>query len=161
MLDNTTAPAGWFVNTTNAPVTLGSVTIQPGSINLDCGRRRRRSGNRQRHGPDVCDGPGCGSPTGAVAHLTAPFIGWIRAVNVGTQDFKIFNQTISPGKIKNIYQINRPEFRAIVVNAAREFFYIGNAPNSSTRVVFKLDSNANSGNGIESIYAGGGNPDQQ
>ncbi|MFN0085178.1 MAG: Ig-like domain-containing protein [Blastocatellia bacterium] len=158
VLDNTNGTSLLrFVNTTGNPVTLGTVTIQPNSINLIAGGGAGDSETANETDLTYVSGMAV-DPSGNAVYLTTPFIGWIRAVNVGAQDFRIFNQTIQPGRIRNVYQINRPDFRAIVVNAAREFFYIGNAPNSSARVVFKLDSSANGGSGHETIHAGGGNP---
>lgn len=147
-----------FVNTGSAPVTLAGTTILPGQINLIAG------------GGPVLDTPNVHEvdltlitgltvdPTGNAVYLTAPLVSSLRAVNVGTEDFRIFNQTIPPGTTKVVYQVGRSDFRGITMNAAREFFYIGVAPTGGLRVVYKLEAAGNGGNGLETIYAGGGTP---
>jgi sugar lactone lactonase YvrE len=147
-----------FVNTTANPVTLAGTTIQPSSINLIAGGGPSVESNALRE-VDLSLVTGLTvDPTGNVVFMAAPLVGAIRAVNVGAQNYTIFNQTIAPGTIKTVYQIGRPDFRALVMNSAREFFFIGATTFGGARVVYKLDPTGNGGNGLETIYAGGGTP---
>ena len=142
-----------FLNTTGQPVTLAGTTIQPGSINLIAGGGSVAETTNVRDVDLTLVSGIVVDPTGDVIYLTTPIAAAIRAINVGSTDFRILNKTITPGTIANIFNINRSDFRAITMNAAREFFYISVTPTGGARVVYKLD-NA----GQETIYAGGGAP---
>ncbi|MGH9798725.1 MAG: hypothetical protein ACRD82_00015, partial [Blastocatellia bacterium] len=147
-----------FVNTTASPVTLGGVTIQPGNINLIAGGGLAPD-TTSLSDIDLTLVSGLTvDPTGNVVYLISPVGNSIRAINVGTQDFSILRQTIQPGTTKTIFLLSRPDARSLTINSAREFFYIGSAPTSSARVVYKLDPGGNGGSGLETIYAGGGAP---
>ena len=112
-----------FVNTTNENVTLAGITILPGHINLIAGGGISAETTVLRD-VDLTLVTGITvDPSGNVVYLTTPLVSAIRAINVGTQNFSILQQTIQPGTIKTIFTINRPDFRAITINSAREFFY--------------------------------------
>jgi sugar lactone lactonase YvrE len=145
-----------FVNTTTAPVTVAGVTILPGNINLIAGGGIAVETPVLRDVDLTLVTGIVVDPTGNVVYLTAPLASGIRAINVGTQDFSILQKTIQPATIKTIFTITRPDFSAITMNAAREFFYIGSALSGGARVVYKLDTAANGGSGLESVYAGSG-----
>ncbi|MDQ3011953.1 MAG: HYR domain-containing protein, partial [Acidobacteriota bacterium] len=147
-----------FVNITTAAVTLAGVTIQPGGINLIAGGGAAVDAAALRDVDLTLVTGIVVDPSGNAVYLTAPLAGGIRAINVSTQDFSILRQTVQPATIKTIFTITRPDFRAITMNAAREFFYIGAAQSGGARVVYKLDTAANGGSGVESVYAGGGTP---
>ncbi len=147
-----------FVNTTANTVVLGGVTILPGQINLIAGGGISLD-TTSLTDVDLTLVSGLAvDPTGNVVYLASGVVNAIRAINVGTQDFTILRQTIQPGTIKTIFNLSRPDVRSLIVNAAREFFYIGTAPTSSSRVVYKLDPGGNNNAGLETIYAGGGTP---
>ena len=147
-----------FVNTTALPVTLAGVTIQPGQINLLAGGGILPDTTSLRD-IDLTQVTGLAiDPTGNVIYLATPIVAAFRAINIGTQDFTILRQTIQPGTIKTIYNVGRTDFRALTINAAREFFYIGTVQGGGSRVVYKLDPAGNSNAGLESVYAGGGSP---
>ena len=147
-----------FVNTTANPVILGGITILPGNVNLIAGGGLTPDTTSLTDVDLTLISGLAVDPTGNVVYLASPVVNAIRAVNVGTQDFTILRQTIQPGTIKTIFNLSRPDIRSLSVNSAREFFYIGTAPTSSSRVVYKLDPTGNSNSGLESIYAGGGTP---
>ncbi|QQS45055.1 MAG: HYR domain-containing protein [Acidobacteriota bacterium] len=144
-----------FVNTSGSPVTMAGVTIEPNSINLIAGGGLSLDAVTPREADLTLVTGMVVDPTGDVVYLTTPLVGAIRAVNVGTSSFTVLNRTIQPGTLGTIYQLSLPDFRGITMNSQREFFFIGNSPGGSARVVYKL---IDSGNGIESIYAGGGSP---
>ncbi|MFN0109767.1 MAG: hypothetical protein ACKVZH_13010, partial [Blastocatellia bacterium] len=147
-----------FVNITASAVTLGGVTIQPGNINLIAGGGLAPD-STSLVDVDLTLISGLATDTaGNIVYMISPVSNSIRAVNVGSQDFSIFRQTIQPGTTKTVYFFSRPDARSLNVNSANEFFYIGTAPTSSARVVYKLDPSGNNGSGLETIYAGGGAP---
>lgn len=147
-----------FVNTTGNAVTLGGVTIQPGHINLLAGGGIAPDSTAPLD-IDLTQVTGLAvDPSGDVVYLATPIVAAFRAINVGTQDFTILRTTIQPGAIKTIFNVGRTDFRALTVNASREFFYIGTALGGGARLVYKLDPTGNSNAGLETIYAGGGNP---
>ncbi|MGE0887457.1 MAG: HYR domain-containing protein [Blastocatellales bacterium] len=147
-----------FVNTTNAPVTLAGVTILPGHINLIAGGGVNTDATALRDIDLTLISGLCVDPSGNVVYLVTPLVNALRAINVGSEDFSVLRQTIQPGTIKTIYNLSRPDVRSLVINSAREFFFIGLAQSSGARVVYKLDPAGNGGSGLETIYAGGGNP---
>ncbi|MBK9316292.1 MAG: HYR domain-containing protein [Acidobacteria bacterium] len=144
-----------FVNTSSSPVTLAGVTIEPNSINLIAGGGLSPDSTMPREADLTMVTGIVVDPTGDVVYMTTPLVGAIRAVNVGTSSFTVLNRTIQPGALGTVYQLSLPDFRGITMNAQRDFFFIGNAPGGSARVVYKV---INSSNGLESIYAGGGSP---
>jgi len=147
-----------FVNTTGQPVTIAGVTILPGQINLIAGGGINTDTPSLREIDLTLISGLCVDPSGDVVYLATPLVNAIRAINVGTQDFSIFRQTIQPGTIKTIYNVSRPDFRSLIINPTREFFFIGLAQSSGARVVYKLDPAGNGGSGLETVYAGGGAP---
>ncbi|MEK7833999.1 MAG: HYR domain-containing protein, partial [Acidobacteriota bacterium] len=147
-----------FVNTTASPVTLGGVTIQPGNINLIAGGGQAADSTSPTDVDLTLISGLAVDPGGNVVYLASSVVNAIRAINVGTQDFTILRQTIQPGTLKTIFNLSRPDIRSLNVNLAREFFYIGTAPTSALRVVYKLDPTGNNNAGLETIYAGGGTP---
>lgn len=147
-----------FVNTSGIAVTLAGVTIQPDQINLIAGGGIAPDSIVPLD-IDLTQVTGIAvDPTGDIVYLATPIVAAIRALNVGNQDFTILRQTIQPGTIKTIYNVGRTDFRALIVNNAREFFYIGAVQGGGARVVYKLDPTGNSNAGLETIYAGGGTP---
>lgn len=147
-----------FVNTSGQPVTLAGVTVLPGHINLIAGGGTTTDTTALRDIDLTLITGLCVDPSGNVVYLATPLVNAIRAINVGNGDFSILRQTIQPGNIKTIYNVSRPDFRSLVINSAREFFFIGLAQSTGARVVYKLDPAGNGGSGLETIYAGGGNP---
>ncbi|MDX2043801.1 MAG: HYR domain-containing protein [Acidobacteriota bacterium] len=147
-----------FVNTTGTPVTLGGVTIQSGHINLLAGGGIAPESTSPLD-IDLTQVTGIAvDPSGDVVYLATPIVAAFRALNVGTQDFTILRQTIQPGTIKTIFNVGRTDFRALTINASREFFYIGAAQTGGARLVYKLEPTGNNNAGLETIYAGGGTP---
>jgi hypothetical protein len=147
-----------FVNTTRNPVTVAGVTIEPNSINLIAGGGPALE-STSLSDVDLSLVTGLAvDPTGNAVFLAAPLVSAIRAVNVGTQNYTIFNQTLEPGTTKTVYNLGRPDIRGLVMNTARELFYISVTQIGGTRVIYKLDPAGNNGSGYETIYAGGGNP---
>ncbi|MGE3948104.1 MAG: HYR domain-containing protein [Blastocatellales bacterium] len=144
-----------FVNTSASPVTLAGVEILPNSINLIAGGGLSPDSTQPREADLTLVTGLVVDPTGSVVYMTTPLVGAIRAVNVGGSSFTVLNRTIQAGALGTVYQLTIPDFRGITMNAQREFFFIGNIPGGSARVIYKL---IDSGNGIESIYAGGGTP---
>lgn len=147
-----------FVNTTANSVNLGGVTIQPGSINLIAGGGQLADSTSPTEVDLTLISGLAVDPSGDVVYLASSVVNAIRAINLGTQDFTILRQTIQPGTIKTIFNLSRPDVRSLNVNSAREFFYIGTAPTTASRVVYKLDPTGNNNAGLETIYAGGGTP---
>ncbi len=147
-----------FVNTSGVAVTLAGVTIQPDQINLIAGGGIAPDSTIPLD-IDLTQVTGIAiDPTGDILYLATPIVAAFRALNVGNQDFTILRQTIQPGTIRTIYNVGRTDFRALVINSAREFFYIGAAQGGNARLVYKLDPAGNNNAGLETIYAGGGNP---
>lgn len=147
-----------FVNTSGVAVTLAGVTIQPDQINLIAGGGIAPDSTIPLD-IDLTQVTGIAvDPTGDILYLATPIVAAFRALNVGNQDFTILRQTIQPGTIKTIYNVGRTDFRALTINSAREFFYIGAAQGGNARLVYKLDPTGNNNAGLETIYAGGGNP---
>lgn len=138
-----------FVNTSSQVVTLAGVTIQPGGINLIGGGGPSVDENVAPRLADLVQVTGLAiDASGDVIYLCIPGLGAIRAVNVGTQNVIVLNQTVEPGKIATIFSPSFTDFRALAVKGSpRELYFI------SDRIVYRIDPS-----GVPSIFAGGGTP---
>jgi sugar lactone lactonase YvrE len=142
-----------FVNTSPNPVTLAGTTVQPNQINLIAGGGVILTDGQAARDADLGLVTGLAvDPSGNAVYLCTPLLGAIRVINVGTQNFTIFNRTTAPGTIGSAVSLSLTDFRALTLHpVTREFFFIGTS--GANRVVYRLD---NFGNPV--IHAGGGNP---
>jgi sugar lactone lactonase YvrE len=145
-----------FINTSANPVTLAGVTIPPQQIGLVAG-----GGAVPELGParesDLSLVTGIVvDPSGNAVYVSTPLANSIRVINVGTQPFTVLGSTVAPGNIGLVFQVSRPELRALAFNPqTRDFFYVSTRTgNSTTKVIYKLSASS----GQEAIFAGGGEP---
>lgn len=138
-----------FVNTTDAPLTLSGVTIQPKSINLIAGGGVQSNDGLSPRDTDLAQVTGLAvDPSGNAVYLTIPSFSGIRVINVGTQDFTVLGKTIIPNTISTIATPEQAIFRAVTIHpTTREIHFIAG------RLIFKLNSA-----GTQVVVAGGGNP---
>ncbi|NOT61290.1 MAG: HYR domain-containing protein, partial [Acidobacteria bacterium] len=145
-----------FINTSNAAVTLAGVTIPANYIGLIAGGGvAPESGTAREVDLSLVTGIAI-DPAGNAAYVAAPLVNAVRAINLSTQPLQMMGQTIAPASIGNLFQISRPELRALAVHpVTRDFYYVSTLANSSTVKVIYRRGNAS---GQESVWAGGGEP---